>query len=253
MPIPASNDLDDLDDFQEKIHTVRTKLGLTIPPPRTLKEYTHFHQRYIEPTETLMYNRIRDYCKRKRIPIPPHDIDFDKITVELESEDLEIKEEIEALAEREDIPTIEEDEIQTYKTGVQTVFFTFNGDPSCLTDFPLALEGDFIFSQTYEATDGSWEEEEYFSKHPSRNIIFCRILPFGLTGNFRIIYGKYISPPTQPSLISKDLEKSSDIDSTTKTKELHETNISASSSKIGKKYLVHKAAIARNTRDSRTE
>ena len=126
--------------------------------------------------------------------------------------------------------------INTYTKGKQVSLFCFEGTPSMLSDYPVALEGDFIVNQEYEMENGEWQNLELFSEKAVTGFITCYILPFGLTGNLRIVYGKYLNDPSRVKKEDTDFTKSlKEIDSTKKTQEFQKANFSSSPSKSSNK------------------
>ena len=180
-------------------------LQTPLTAPSDDEEYEVFYRKHIEPIEVERYQQkkkaIKNYCKKKNRKLPTFHIDTlaDKIEVLTDDSD---KEEIEHLGMEVHPPALKDSEIETYQKGRQIVLFSFEGTASNLSDFPMAIEGDFIIKQSFELTGGEWKDLEYFSKHPNRSLITCYILPKGLTGNFRVVYGKYYAISRSPSLRS---------------------------------------------------
>ena len=106
------------------------------------------------------------------------------------------------------IDSIKGDKIKSNKKGKQVSLFCFEGkSPEILDDFPLAFEGDFIISQRYEMENEEWQELEFFTvKEDTPSLISCYVLPFGLTGNFRIVYGKYFTATSTPTTLIESKE-----------------------------------------------
>ena len=127
--------------------------------------------------------------------------------------------------------------IRTFAKGKHTSIFCYHGEaPEVLDYFPMAFEGDVIIKQLYETEYGDWQELSYFVVDKEKGLIKCCILPFGLTGNFILVYGKCHSDSFSraPSIRDKEFEKSmenisanlKEIDRTKKEQEFQSTNFS---------------------------
>ena len=149
------------------------------PVPEDPEEYEAYFRKHILPIEERRCkkkeNLIKKYCQKKNRRLPTFTIDSLDGKIEVLTDDSD-KEEIENLSSS---PSLEDDEIKLYKKGKQVSFFSFEGGKENLNEFPMAIEGDFIILQEYEMEDGDWERLEYFTKHPTKSLLTCYLLPYG--------------------------------------------------------------------------